>query len=64
MSTKTDKITATVIKISIVVIVVFAVIVAARFIFGGSEDDWICVRGQWVMHGKPAAPRPTIPWVK
>ncbi len=61
MKTNTDKITATVIRISIVVIIVFAALAAARLFFGGPEDDWICVGGQWVMHGKPAAARPTIP---
>jgi hypothetical protein len=61
MATKTDKITSTIIGISIIVIAVFATIVAARFIFGGPEDTWICSRGQWVMHGKPIAPQPTTP---
>ncbi len=23
------------------------------------EDNWICVNGTWVMHGKPSAPKPT-----
>ncbi len=26
-----------------------------RFVIGGSEDDWICVKGQWVKHGYPSA---------
>jgi hypothetical protein len=30
-----------------------------RFVVGGSEDDWICVQGQWVKHGVPSAPMPT-----
>lgn len=30
----------------------------ARFLFGGSEDSWICSGGQWVKHGKPSAPMP------
>lgn len=61
MATKTDKITATVIGISIAVIAVFVTIIAARFIFGGPEDTWICSYGEWVMHGKPVAPKPTTP---
>jgi hypothetical protein len=64
MAKNIDKITTTVMRISIIVIVCFSVIVAARFIFGGPEDDWICVRGQWVMHGKPAAAKPTTPCVE
>ncbi|OGG35135.1 hypothetical protein A2363_01395 [Candidatus Gottesmanbacteria bacterium RIFOXYB1_FULL_47_11] len=52
---------ATIIGISVIVVVVFAAIAAARFIFGGPEDDWICVRGQWIMHGRPVAPKPSIP---
>lgn len=52
---------ATVIGISIAVIAVFATILAVRFIFGGPEDTWICSKGEWVMHGKPFAPKPTTP---
>jgi len=29
-----------------------------RFVIGGSEDDWICDKGEWVKHGQPAAERP------
>jgi hypothetical protein len=29
-----------------------------RFFLGGSEDDWICVDGEWVKHGYPSAPMP------
>ena len=29
-----------------------------RFVIGGSEDDWICVEGEWVKHGYPVAPMP------
>ena len=61
MGTKTDKIMATVIGISIAVIAVFATILAVRFLFGGPEDTWICSRGAWVMHGKPFGPKPTTP---
>jgi hypothetical protein len=61
MATKTDKITSTIIGISIIVIAVFALIAAARFVFGGPEDTWICTNGQWAMHGKPIATKPTTP---
>jgi hypothetical protein len=46
-------------RISVIVIVVFALLVAVRFLFGGPEDTWICTSGQWVMHGKPVAAKPT-----
>jgi len=29
-----------------------------RFVFSGSEDDWICQGGQWVKHGNPSSPKP------
>lgn len=47
--------------ITIIVIFIGLVAVAAflRFVIGGSEDDWICVDGEWVKHGEPAAPKPT-----
>lgn len=32
--------------------------VIVRFVLGGSEDTWICVQGEWVKHGVPAAPKP------
>ncbi len=33
-------------------------IVAARFLLGGSEDTWICVNDEWVRHGNPRALEP------
>jgi hypothetical protein len=44
--------------VGIVVLVLFVTLFAVRFL-SGSEDDWICVNGQWVKHGVPSAPRPT-----
>jgi len=32
-----------------------------RFVIGGSEDDWICVDGEWVKHGVPSVPMPIKP---
>ena len=29
-----------------------------RFVIGGSEDDWICVDGEWIKHGNPSS---TVP---
>lgn len=34
-------------------------VLVVRFLFGGPEDDWICVKGEWVKHGNPGAPKPT-----
>ncbi|MFC1653434.1 DUF333 domain-containing protein [Patescibacteria group bacterium] len=31
---------------------------AARFLFGGSEDTWICQEGEWIKHGNPKDPPP------
>ncbi len=64
MKTKADIISGVVVKISVIVIAVFAILAAARFLFGGPEDSWICSGGQWVMHGKPATPKPTTPCLK
>jgi len=29
--------------------------------FLSGEDNWICQNGEWVKHGNPSAPKPTIP---
>lgn len=42
-------------------ILLFALILGLRFIFGGPEDTWLCQGGQWVKHGNPAAPMPKEP---
>lgn len=36
----------------------FGILGFLRFVVGGSEDDWICVEGEWVKHGVPSAPMP------
>lgn len=61
MSKRTDSLYATVIGIALAVIVAFAVLVVVRFAFGGPEDNWICVGGQWVKHGNPSAAHPSFP---
>ncbi|MDP2930296.1 MAG: GerMN domain-containing protein [bacterium] len=48
-------------KIFLVFVVVFiiaGVVLAVRFLAGGSEDTWICSNGLWVKHGAPAAEKP------
>lgn len=55
---------ATVVRISVIVIVIFAVIFAVRFIIGGPEDTWICSGGEWVKHGMPVAPKPSMPCIR
>ena len=46
-------------KISLLILIIIFIAFAIRFLFGGSEDDWICVDGEWVKHGVPYAPKPT-----
>lgn len=41
-----------------VVAALLAAVLVVRFVFGGSEDAWICDNGLWVTHGHPAAPMP------
>ncbi len=41
-----------------ILLTLFATWVFIRFVIGGSEDDWICVDGEWVKHGVPSAPMP------
>jgi Raf kinase inhibitor-like YbhB/YbcL family protein len=40
----------------IIIVLVAATVGVVRFMSG--EDNWICVDGTWVMHGKPSAPKP------
>lgn len=48
------------ITVLLVLFVLFmGVLLGIRFLFGGPEDDWICSKGEWVMHGNPRAPKPT-----
>jgi len=42
-------------------VVLGSAVLAVRFLFGGPEDSWICVDGQWVEHGHPAAAKPETP---
>lgn len=42
-------------------ILLFALILGLRFIFGGPEDTWLCQGDQWVKHGNPLAPMPPKP---
>jgi hypothetical protein len=34
-------------------------VLSFRFLFGSSEDTWVCEGGQWVRHGNPSVPVPT-----
>jgi uncharacterized membrane protein len=40
-------------------LILAALVVGARLV--GSEDDWVCRGGQWVPHGMPSSPWPTVP---
>ena len=44
-----------------IIVLAILILFSLRFILGGSEDDWICVDGEWVKHGVPSAPMPTEP---
>lgn len=46
------------------VFVLIGAVLVLRFVFGGSEDTWICQNGAWVKHGNPSQPRPVIPCEK
>ena len=45
------------IKILLIIVIVGFLLLVVR----GSEDDWICVEGEWVKHGVPSAPKPEEP---
>jgi len=47
----------------IFIIVCIALVVIGLFTvrFGSAEDSWICVDGQWAMHGKPNTAKPAFP---
>ncbi len=40
-------------------LLIIILIVAGLRIFSG-EDDWICKNGQWIKHGQPGFPAPSI----
>jgi hypothetical protein len=46
----------------VLVLLVIIVLFLTRFFIGGDEDDWICdsKKGEWVRHGNPSAPKPTL----
>lgn len=46
-------------KIAVKALVILFLVLAIRFILGGSEDSWICQNGVWVKHGNPSTPMPT-----
>lgn len=48
-------------KIVVIILIVLCAWGFLRFVVGGSEDDWMCVNGEWVKHGVPSAPMPTEP---
>ena len=59
MSKEQDSMYASFIGAALAIILVFFGLLIVRFVFGGPEDTWICSHGHWVMHGKPAAVKPT-----
>ena len=47
--------------ILIVLLVGIGGLFTVRFLFGGSEDNWICQNGDWVKHGNPSTSKPSTP---
>ncbi|MFA5386231.1 MAG: Gmad2 immunoglobulin-like domain-containing protein [Candidatus Paceibacterota bacterium] len=44
--------------IIVIILILGGVILSLRLLNGG-EDNWICVKDQWVKHGNPSSPQPT-----
>ena len=47
-------------KALIVFILILISILAIRIIIGGDANTWICENGEWIKHGNPEKPMPTI----
>jgi len=47
-------------KALIIFVLILISILAIRIIIGGDEDTWICENGQWIKHGNPEKPMPTV----
>lgn len=45
----------------IFVILFFIILAIASIRFFSGEDNWICKNGQWIKHGQPDFPAPTVP---
>jgi uncharacterized membrane protein len=52
-------------KDKVILIFLGILILAAAVVFGlrffSGEDNWICQGGEWVQHGQPSFPAPTVP---
>ncbi len=48
-------------KWKIISIVFVLVVLAAFLLLRGSEDEWICERGEWKKHGNPSSQQPDYP---
>ena len=49
-------------KIKIIIwLCLFLIFVVAGLRLFSGEDNWLCINGQWVKHGQPNQPTPTIP---
>jgi spore germination protein GerM len=45
-------------KILLIILTVVVVTFGIRYIFGGSEDGWLCVNGEWINYGQSSEPKP------
>jgi hypothetical protein len=48
-------------QILIIILVLVGSVFLIRFVFGGSEDTWICQNSEWVKHGNPKSSKPILP---
>jgi len=39
------------------IVIVFVLVFAVRII--SSEDNWVCVKGEWIKHGNPSSDKPS-----
>jgi hypothetical protein len=47
-------------KILAIILICILGLFIVRFLFGGNEDTWICKDNQWIKHGNPSSPMPSI----
>ncbi len=45
-------------KILLILLLIGLGWVVVRFGLGGSEDSWICEKGEWIKHGVPRSSKP------
>lgn len=56
---KYQQIKLVIVVVTTIILAIFASIFTLRLFSG--EDRWVCQKGEWVQHGHPDFPAPTIP---